>query len=190
MSDIPRPAKGVRPLLDFEAGRSLASELQPMVDELRQIRTDFGIAIYRVFLVWARWSGERRGDGRLIVADRQEILPTPKVADISSVGQMLRAFGVVEEGGVTVSRITKEWSEDVLMGLRDGYVDGSTRLGRTLQPDVEFWWEIIEQRDREMARPRRFRVSGTPTLTRSVFGWEVVLEKQDYDVDRSGTVTQ
>jgi hypothetical protein len=160
--------------------------------------TETGLRAYRVFLVWARWTGGQRGEGRLIISKRVEVLPRPKVSELTAIEQALRPVGVSEEGGLRVTQISMAWTEDLLTGICDGYMDESTPLRRSLAPDVEFWWEVVEQRPavggqpapREGApKPRRFRPQAAPNISRDGFQWEIRLSKQDYDVDRDGDIT-
>lgn len=194
--DIPKPPAGVRPPTEEEFGRSLAVDLRPLVDELRAMHSEFGLRPYRVFLVWGRWSGGARGEGQLQVRDREEILPTPLVEGMDGVSQFVRPVGLTEEGGARVKEISAAWTEDLLVGLRDGYVDESPPFQRTMQRDAEFWWEVRELRPRPAglqpepregaARTRRFRVVGVPAISRDNFEWVVALEKQEYDPSREG----
>lgn len=195
-ADLPTPPATVLPITDGDFARSLAVDLRPDVDELRHLAAEMGVRPYRVFLAWARWDGGARGEGRLRVAERAEILPRPVVQDMSSIAQALRPVGVSEEGSVAVSEVSPAWTEDLLLGLRDGYVDAASRLGRTLAADVEFWWEVQEQRPTGGVAPldgetriRRFRPYGAPHLSRDGFQWRLTLEKADYDVDRDEGIT-
>ena len=92
----------VGPLSQSKATRTLVRKLSPTVDRLRQIATNLGVRPYRVFLVRTRWSGEERGEGQEVVYDEREILPTPRVKQVSNLMRYLTEVGVGEQGELKV----------------------------------------------------------------------------------------
>lgn len=177
----------MRPLEPEEVGRTLAAKLVPVVDRIRQLATRFGIRPYRVFLVHVRWTGPRRGMGEGQEVSRVEILPTPAVSEMNGIVEIAKALGRTEEGGVSITEISGKYSEDDLRGLTPDLLD--PQQPRTLLPNVEFFWEVAENRpNRPDPVRRRFQLASAPSLSRDVVQWRVQLTKQDYDRSRSAHV--
>ncbi len=176
--DAPSPA---------EAQGSLAYDLTSVVDDIRTIASDMGVRPYRVFMVHGVWSGAKRGEGTLQVNSRREITPVPRVRDMASVRRNLRSTGLTEEGDVVVDRISARYTEDDLIGLTPDLQ--SLTQPRTLRSNVEFWYEIEENRpSRPNPVPRRFSPPvSVPTLSRAGMSWSMALTKQDYNRGRTGT---
>lgn len=175
----------VRPLRPEELPQTLAAKLTPVVDRIRQLRTKFGVQQYRVFLVHVQWTGLRRGMGEGQEVSRVEILPTPTVSDLQGVQEIARALGRTEEGGVSVTEISARYSEDDLRGFTPDLVD--PEQPRTLRPNVEFYWEVVEARaNRPDPVRRRFTLAAAPSLSRDTTQWRVQLTRMDYDRSRSG----
>ena len=165
------------------AWRTLADSLGPTVDRIRQIRTDLGLTPYRVFLVHWMWPG-KRGLGRPREISRKEILPTPRVQDMTATSFSVSAFGLAEGGGLFVDRISQRYSEADLTGLTPDLLDPVRQ--QTSAGNAEFFWEVRESRcTNPPTKPRRYAVSGVPMLNRTGLHWRVNLTKQDtsYEVE-------
>jgi hypothetical protein len=174
----------VRPLRAHEVGNTLADRLSPMADKLRQIATKVGVRRYRVFLVHVYWSGPVVGSGQPTEVSRKEILPTPKVSDMSATTQVLRQFGMTEEGGLVVDEISAAFTEDDLTGKTPDLVDPI--LPRTGVRNAEFFWEVIEARNTyPLPIPRKYVPSDVPM--RKVTCWRVSLSKVNSDRGRGQT---
>lgn len=141
---------------------TLIDELVPTVDEIRAIHTDLGTRPYRVWLVWTRWSGGRRGDGVETVTSETEILPTPRIGELSGLAQLVKAIGRDEDGSVTLSEITLTLSEEDL-------------LPREIGDAQSFYYEIREGEGRR----RRYFPSSVPEKQASRVGWMVRLALQE-----------
>lgn len=177
----------VRPQRDHEVPSSLAVDLTDVVDDIRQLYTDFGMRSYRVFLTHIIWGSGTVGVGAPSVLSRQEVLPTPLVRDLSGVSQMLAATGLQEEGQIVVSQISPKYSEDDLMGQTPDLQDPA--LMRTSGTDRQFFWEVESNRRIEpRGVPRRFTPVSAPSLSRDGFSWTISLVRQDFDSSRSGSV--
>ena len=177
---MPRP----RPLTPAEAKRSLANRLGLRgADRLRQFSTRFGLRSRRVFLTWSRFSGAERGEGTERVIARVEILPTPKVADATSVMRMPFAAGVLPVGSLRVSLISVKFTADQLTGRR---VPG--RGSEPIAEPIDFFYELVEDgRGDDPAERQRFRVLGMPWRDEGNVGWNVLLERSSEDFARDGT---
>lgn len=88
-----------------------------IVDGIRQLLTDFGLRQYRVFVITLAWSGSKYGIGTSYIKYVREILPTPKVSDLSFIQRQASTGGIHEEGKIIVSEISiNDWTEDELLG--------------------------------------------------------------------------
>lgn len=186
-AELPELSGRLRPPLPTDEPRTLAGKLVPQADTLRNLYAKAGIHIYRVWLVHVSWTGGKRGAGMPSITSRVELLPVPRVRDYESVRRGIRATGVTEEGDVYVDRISTKYSEDDLLGKTPDLRDPT--LPRTSRQDVEFWWEIQENRPSSPPPPiRRFSPpTAVPFLQRDAFQWKVVLTKQAGDRGRRGS---
>ena len=186
-AELPEAAGAVRPLRPDEVKESLMSALVPQIDKIRQIATSLGLRPYRVFIVHILWTGDRIGEGQPQEISRREILPTPRIRDMSATTEVLSSFGRVEEGGIVVDRISAKFSEDDLMGVTPDLLDPA--LLRTGKRNGEMFWEVQENRPGFVqAMPRRYVPSGTPTLMRGGLHWRVPLAKQMVNRSRNQTM--
>lgn len=181
-NELPQLAGAVRPLRPDQLRQTLASKLVPVVDKIRQLNATFGTRPYRVFLVHVLWSGGRIGSGTPAEVSRREILPTPKVVDLSSTVEMISAFGRTEDGSVVVEEISDKFSEDDLMGGTPDLVDAANpNTGRS---NAEFFWETQEQRNTSpVPVVRHYVPAGAPTR-KPPMGWRISLNKRDADRTR------
>ena len=180
VAEIPALAGQVHPESQV---RSLADSLGPTCDRIRQIKSDLGFSPYRVFLIHWRWPG-KRGIGRPVEVSRKEILPTPRVQDMSATTLGLSAFGMTEGGGLFIDRISQRYSEADLLGTTPDMTDWDRP--QTSASNVEFFWEVRERRNTfPPTKPRRYAVSGVPMLNRTGLHWRVNLVKQStsYEVE-------
>lgn len=185
-AELPEATTAVRPLRPHETGsNNLAASLVPVVDGIRQLYTDMGIRPYRVFLVHVQWAGGERGLGEPQELSRREILPTPRVRDMSATSEVLRATGLTEEGGISIDQISAKYSEDDLMGITPDLKNLADP--RTSRKQVQFYWEVVENRSIEpTGRRRRYRPISAPTISKDGFQWIVSLTRQDAERSRSG----
>ena len=166
-------------------GSTLASRLVPVVDKIRQLYKRFGIRPYRVFLVHVQWSGTRIGEGNAIEISRRELLPTPRVSNMGSTTEVMRAVGLTEEGTLSVDQISAKWTEDDLLGRTPDLIDPA--FPRTGNRKQEFFWEVMENRPSTPSPARRDYVpNGVPALSRDGFQWSVTLTKRAFDRNRAG----
>jgi len=185
-AEMPEASGQVRPLTSFEVPASLTSRLVPIVDRIRQLSTRFGARPYRVFLVHLQWPGTSIGLGEPQEISRREVLPTPRLRDLASTSEILRPFGLGEEGGVVIDQVSAKYAEDDLMGRTPDLVDPV--LPRSGLSNREFFWEVVENRPTTPNPvPRRYIPNAAPTLSRDGFQWRVSLTKQDLDRSRQRT---
>lgn len=178
LAELPEQEGKVGPVLP--GSRPLTVRLTPTVDKIRQLYTRFGLRPYRVFLVHILWSGQRIGEGAPHEISRKEILPTPRVVDMQSTTEVLRAFGLTEEGGLSVDQVSAKYTEDDLMGRTPDMTDLS--LPRTGLANAEFFWEVVESRASDPpSTPRMYVPTAVPMLSRDGFQWKVQLTKRDFN---------
>lgn len=171
-----------RPLAPGEAGKTLAARLGRVVDAGRAIDARLGFRPYRTFLVWMKWSGDERGEGNRVVACRSEILPTPKIDDLSGVGKSKAGAGTFGTGSIKVSEISASYTREILMGT----VIPDSPESEVPQP-YEFFWEVMEDDRHGPARVRhRFSVSAEPAFSAEDSGWTVMLAAQSDPPDADG----
>jgi hypothetical protein len=198
---LPRPA----PLTGPEAARrTLAHRMTRVADRLRQLNTRFGLRSNRVFLVWTRWSGAERGEGREEVLAEIELLPTPRISDLTSQSRRPFSAGIFPEGSLRVDQIScGAYTHDHLMGLaipRESTTAPRADTGspinqhgdeKSTDPKVDFWWELHEDgRGDDPATRKRFRVFGQPARKEGSLYWAVNLERADEPRNRTGSNTQ
>lgn len=182
---MPRP----RPLTPDEARRTLANRFagtkdKPgLADKLRQLGTKFGIRSKRVFLVWTQFSGNERGEGDEEIVKRLEILPTPKVIDLTSVSLNPFSAGKYPVGSIRVTEISLTLTQDDLAGTKGPWADQQT----TVPEDWDFFWLVQEDgRGDNPPAETRYRLAATPNRKEGNVCWEVVLERTAEDLTRSG----
>ena len=142
------------------------------------MNTDFGLRPYRVFSVVYRWTGGAIGRGEMKLASERELLPTPKVKDIS-VRHEAQDAGYVERGDVQLREVSPRYTEDDINALFH-----QSPLPPGFQGFVEMF---IDARDGKTER-RRFSVRGVPIRDAAKFEWSVQLIRQDAQRDRDKQV--
>lgn len=175
---MPKP----RALRPDEIRRSLVGRFeqraggQPgLADRLRQLHTKFGARSRRVFLVWVASNGDQRGEGQLTVVARIELLPTPKVSDLSAVSKNPYSAGIMPVGSIRVDEISAALSEDVLSGR---LVPG----GPPLDARTDFFYQLVEDgRSGVPSIPQHYRLFGQPTRKETNISWSVLLERISED---------
>lgn len=185
----PTLSGAVRALRPEEMQRTLAVRLVPTVDKIRNLATKFGVRPYRVFIVHIAWTGQRIGQGQPQEISRREILPTPRVREMTSTTEVISTFGRLEEGAISIDQISASFAEDDLLGKTPDMVDPAMPRGGL--HNREFFWEVQENRGVYPAPiPRRYAVSGVPTLSRGGVSWRVSLTKVSVDRSRQQTMSR
>lgn len=195
-----RPLSGVT-----EVRGTLAQRLAGRVDRLRQISTRFGARSRRVFLVWVESTGTESGTGSEVVKFRRELLPTPRVADATSLMRRPLSIGMVPDGSVRVDQISVAWyTEDHLRGIRvpeeygvatqqrfhPGEPKPADRSLPVLRDPLSFFYEIVEDgRGDEPAARTRYQLGASPWRNETGVQWAVMLVPQSSPTDRNGKST-
>ena len=158
---------------------SLGRDLIDVVDCARDIASELGVRPYVVRIVRTRWSGGARGAGVEEVMSALDLLPTPKVSDLSGLAEVLQPVGLDEVGGVQVEEISGRFSEEELRFLS---ADGAAP-----EPQESVWWEIeFIRHDGKPGQRRRFALSGAPEYLPTRVQWRVRLTKAHEDRGRDG----
>lgn len=189
-----------QPLPPDRARRTIAHRLAPLIDRVRQIPTRLGIRSNRVFLVWTKYGGDERGDGNEVEVGRLEILPTPRVADLTSLALNPFTGGILPAGSVRVDRISARFNMDVLQGK---VVPAAAVRGAPIKEPFDFFYEIVSdgrsdqplQDSSEAERlsggpsraPRaRFRLASFPERDEDSVQFSIILERISEDRTRDG----
>lgn len=195
MADGPPP---IRALKQTEAKRTLLSRLSGtqqrvgVIDRAHQIPTRLGMRPNRVFLVWATWSGAERGEGSQSILQRIEILPTPKVSDLTAVSLSPYSAGKLPVGSIRVDQISAgRYREDYLRGI---LIPSDPLFGQTGSPldpvKDDFWFEVQEDGRNiplgEQAERKRFRIFAGPYLSPCCTQYSVIIERMSEDPLRNG----
>lgn len=163
----------------FDLKETLAQKLISTVDNLRDLFTSFGLRPYKVRLVVLRWSGAKVGVGAAVVERAIDILPTPLVADLSTMTAIMNPVGLDEAGEIVVSQISGSFTEDQLRGMVPGQ--------KKLELNQEAFYEIeYPQPDDGPTRRRRFTLRGAPFYAAGKFQWQVRLERAHGERARNG----
>lgn len=159
--------------------KTLAQQLIPVADSIRDLYTSFGLRPYKVRIVRTQWSGGVRGRGTPHVASTLDLLPTPLVQDLTTLTEILQPIGLDEVGTIAVSEISGRFTDDQLRLLaRDGEQSG---------PDEEVFYEIeFPQPNGGPSVKRRFFLRGAPYYSAGRFQWSIRLEKTNEDRTRIG----
>lgn len=169
---MPRP----RPLSPFEAKRSLANRLVGPADRLRQFATRLGVRPYRCFLVWTKFTGDERGEGDELLIARIELLPTPKLSELTGIQLLVYGGGNLPTGSLRIEKVSETFTEGQLMGRQ---IPGREPGVEIPQP-VDFFYEIVEDgRDLQVPIPTRYRLFGVPYRAAGKVSWTLLLERQD-----------
>jgi hypothetical protein len=184
-AELPELSGAVRALRPDERNRSFARQWGPKIDKLRQIAVKLGLRPHRVFLVHMQWSGQKVGEGTEAVISRREILPTPRILDMTGTNEILSAVGRTEEGNLTIDRISTRFTEDDLMGATPDLIDPA--IPRSGKRNAEFFWEVLWdfRGTTPGAIPRRYIPSAAPTFEAGACQWRVSLAKQNYNRPRA-----
>lgn len=188
--DPPAPRtnpRAVRPNDDTQLGAlgapelSLVEDLADVVDDLRQLNTDFGLRPYRVFSVVYRWTGGAKGRGDAVLESETEFLPTPNITEVDQLRGQLTSGGTDEQGRIRMDEISPRYTEDDIRALFH------------VQPlpdgDEGFLEMRVDQRDGSTAR-RRFTTQNVPMRRADKFDWTVRLLEQQPPRSRSGVLPQ
>jgi hypothetical protein len=181
-----------------------------LADRLRGKATKFGLRSQRVFLCWSRFSGAERGEGTETMLARVEILPTPRVSDLTAANHRPYSHGTYKEGSIRVDQISvAQYTRDMLLGLvipvvnEQGCVCGcraipapaggallardTVRSEPVPHPQIDFWWESVEDgRGDEPAARNRYRALSLPARQEGQVGWSITLELASEELSRLG----
>lgn len=192
----------------------LAERLQPTVDRMRGRYENYGLRPNLVYMVWTKWTGDERGEGREYEVAKVKIVPTPKVDDLTKLSLSPFTGGTLPTGSIGLSQVTAVLTADNLKGLAvpgQAYVDacrafytgmpGGTPIGQMALDPVarargegeglgripqpyDFFYEVVE--DRPGSPPAKFRLFSEPFRDAEKFEWRFILERVSEDRGRDG----
>lgn len=159
--------------------KSLARKLVPVVDKIRDISTRLGARPYRVRLVRTHWDSGQRGVGAELVMLQMEIVPTPKVIDMSTLAEVVTSVGVAEIGVVQLQQVSGRYTEELLTGVDS---DGNPLGGAdSLYYEIEFFRPDGKESDKH-----RFTLASTPYYNATKFQWFITLDAELEKRKRNG----
>lgn len=150
---------------------TLPQQLRPCIDEIRSLKTCFGVNVYSVRLIWIKWTGQIRGRGTPTIVHTVDILPNPSVSPLISQERGIEPIGVIEQGDIEVSEISLRYGEQELTGQLP---DGSR-----ITEDMEFLWEVGFPRADGSEKRRRFTIQAAPAYEPTKMQWRVSLQSAD-----------
>lgn len=153
---------------------SLGQSLIPVVDKARDLLTQMGFRPYRVRIVRTRFAGPRRGMGPEVVVHELELLPTPKVVDLSALTQEVTAIGVNDGGTVQLQKVSGRYTEETLLGV--------SPTGEQIPSNEAVYYEVeFFRRDGGPSEKRRFIRGSVPHWDAEAFQWSITLTKTSDD---------
>jgi hypothetical protein len=158
---------------------SLGQRLIPVVDRVRDIATVLGTRPYRVRIVRTRFAGPRRGVGVESVVHQMDILPTPKVVDMTTLTELVTPVGVNEQGTIQLQEVSGRYTEEQLMGV--GPNGDAIASNEAVYFEVEFF-----RRDGSPSELRRFQRDSIPFYDAGRVQWIVTLVSVVENRARSG----
>jgi len=158
---------------------TLGQSLIGVADGARDLFTQFGLRPYVVRMIRTRWTGDPRGDGNEYVEHIRDLLPTPKLVDMSSLSEVVLAIGTDETGSVMLTEISGRYTEDELRGLDPD--------GTPVESNSQVYFEIeFPKPSGGLSEHRRFTLAGAPSYMADKFQWQIRLERQRPARDRQG----
>lgn len=162
----------------YDPAHTLARSLVSVVDAARDIYACLGLRAYTVTLVWTRWSGGERGVGSEVLLREKDLLPVPRVSQVSALSRGAESIGVLEQGELRVDQISASYGEAILLGVQEG----EPRIPQ----DISFYWEVRAVSPDGPQPRRRFYPSGTPSLDMTRMQWTVRLVRASADRQPDG----
>ena len=153
---------------------TLVDELIPVVDEVRQLATDFGIRPYQVFLVYRSWESGTIGDG-LYHDLETEIVPRPRLSGWQGNERKTRSGGVLGVGDARCVAISRTFTKEQLVGVDSFPFTVTTGEGESevTTEYQEFFWRVYDETN---GKSYRFRPQNEPRWRASA--WEVTLKPE------------
>ena len=173
----------VAPLTAQQAISSVLNRIAPRIDRARQVAVRVGLHSRRVFLVWEKWTGFERGEGRELEVLRLEILPTPKIIGLDAVALNPFSAGILPVGSIRVEKISATYTEDQLRGLTYPVLHADH-----INNPYDFFYEVVEDgRGDPQPIRQKYRLAAQPWRREGLIQWQIVLERISEDAKRDGT---
>lgn len=166
-------------LTTLDLSKTIAGRFVKVGDSLRNLNTKFGVRRCIVRQVRTKWSGGARWKGEEAVLSEVELLPNPKVVDLSTLREVVSAAALMEAGQVMVDEVSGTLSEDYLRG-----VDAAGAIAA----DESFYYEI-EFRSPGVAAgvKRRFTLASNPNYVADDVRWVLSLTAAQGGRNRDGS---
>jgi hypothetical protein len=160
----------------FRAAGDINCRLSAVMDRARDVAAQLGLRPYRVSFVHVRWTGRVRGDGSEEVVTQRDILPAPKVSDLSGLTRELTPSQIDEAGTLLLTKISAAYTEDQILCR--------PASGKPLPPNEAIYYEI--QLGTGGERRRMVPVGGGAPTLKAVEGWTIAVTLQAGARGRSG----
>lgn len=164
------------------AAGAAGARLSRLWDRARDLYSRAGLRPYTVTIVRARYAGMRaRGDGPAEILGEWPLLPTPKVGDLTGLGEVLDADQLRESGSILLSEVSLSYSEDILLGRGPN--------GDPVSPAETVFFEIrnLDIAGRATCRSR-FVAASKPYSDTTRAMWSIMLARAPWDRDRGGVL--
>ncbi len=166
-------------LTSLDLQKTIAGRFVKVGDSLRNLNTKFGVRRCIVRQVRTKWSGGARWRGEEAVLSEVELLPNPKVVDLSTLREVVSSTALMEAGQVVVDEISGTYTEDFLRGL-----DGRGEIPE----DESFYYEIEFRSVGSASNPRRrFVVASNPNYVADDVRWVLTLSAAQGNRLRDGS---
>lgn len=163
------------------AGRA-GLRIARLYDRGRDMKTRAGLRPYAVAIVRARAAGMRsRGDGPVETVGEWQMLPTPKVGDLTSLQEVLDADQLREMGSILLSEISLRYTEDQI-ALR-GWDGKPVPAGEVVFYEIRY----LDASGKVTSRAR-FTTASRPFADTERGQWTVSLVRAPWDRDRGGVL--
>lgn len=107
-----------------------------------------------------------------------ELLPVPRVQDLTALTTIVEPIGLDEVGTILLSEVSGYYTDDQLRFLDP--------TGEPMDPGAEVFYEIEFPKKGKTSVKRRFFMRSAPFYDAGRFQWQIRLEKAVEDRDRWG----
>lgn len=151
----------------------LAEALICVEDAGRNVEAMLGLRPYAVRVVRTAWSGAARGQGVETVVEERELLPVPRVGDLSGLSKVINAAQVEDIGTLLISEISGVYTERQLQCLPEN--GGGLAANESAYFEIQFLGGVR----------RRFTPASVPMYDADRAQWRVVVSLQRGTRDRA-----
>jgi hypothetical protein len=172
-------ARAPTSLTSLDLTRTIAGRFVKVGDSLRDLNTKFGVRRCIVRQVRTKWSGGRRWSGEEAIVSEVELLPNPKVVDLSTLREVVSSTALTEAGSVVVDELSGTFTEDFLRGIDER---------GAIPEDESFYYEIeFKSATTGPGVKRRFTLASNPSYVADDVRWVITLNAAQGGRQRDGS---